>query len=87
MGKVDIIIMSSYQNCIWKNVLWGQDADILSDSDGQERSPSSCCRPQNNLLANLFECLSSRVAVIFTICQIVSRANTLTLEQNEMSVE
>ena len=32
------------------------------------------CRPHNNLLAKLFECLSSRVAVLFTICQINSRS-------------
>ena len=48
----------------------GWDADILSDSDRQERSSSSCCRPHNDFLAKLFECLSSRVAVSCTICQL-----------------
>ena len=65
---------SSYRNHIRKIIPWRHDADILSESNGQERSPSSCCRPCNNLLAILFECLSSRVTVLFTIVRLAVAA-------------
>ena len=51
------------------------DIGALSESDGQEKIlPLLSFGPHNNLLAKLFECLSSRFAVLFTICQINSRS-------------